>query len=545
MDPSFELPPEYFYALGATIPLGVSASDRLALATQPSELALAIQLQEAIDEGLIPSNPGGMAPLQAARRLTALGGARVAQQSAQAAPNTYTVRKSDKDVYALIEQWLAAPGPANWAQLPEPDASVWHGLLLPTSSHKANDAAQLRLLACALTGWDDVTLANPKLTDFVKAIKQPLGVPPGHGGLKVSNADELAGVSASRWTEFLTAHPEFLPEFTQPPGTTVATDDRISAFLRYLARFYTVPPATPELVVLEPDSAPLLDRYGFDPLASFLAAYDGANAPPYRFGTTSPSSAASQGAAAAVFPTDQQAQQWLLLALDAVGDLVKVTAGVVPGASANAASLEFSIVEALYARRLTSIDSIVALDESQFAEALTGSVAFQWASPIWVNAGGKPKPPAPASGGFKPVDPAGQLRDCIPPPELSPLGPVQYLRELLDAGPAATCAEPQVAADSFGSLLSTRRGDLARLPVPAPILQTPLPVLDLVNECLEHLVAEVLAAGGSVSGDGGVVYDTAAQALRDHLLRAPDSPPEPGEPYHHDPATLFAALPEH
>ncbi len=75
-------------------------------------------------------------------------------------------------------------------------------------------------------------------------------------------------------------------------------------------------------------------------------------------------------------------------------------------------------------------------------------------------------------------------------------------------------------------------------------LETPLPVVDLVNECLEYLAAQVAASGGSVSGVGGVVYDTARHEVRDHLLRPPGTPPEPGEPYHHDPAALFGALPE-
>ena len=544
MNPNFEVPPEYFYALAASLPVGVSAADRYTLATRPTELGLAAQLQQAIDAGIIAAN-AGVTPLQAARRLTALGKARAARQGGD--ENGYTVRPADAGVYALIQQWLAAADPAAWADLPDPDEPVWRGLLTPPATHVANDAAQLRLIACALTGWDDTTVAILALTQFVAAIGAPLGVPPGSTGLNVSDADDLAGVSADAWTEFFTAHPQFLPPFTQPAGTAVSTPDRITSFLRHLQRFYTVPPATPTPIALAPGSPPLLDRYGFDPLASFLVAYDNANPAAYVFGISAPGDAAAVAAATTVFPNDAEARRWLLEALQIVYELVSVTGNLVPGGSPNASSLEFSIVEALYSRGFTSIGAIVALDQADFTDSLIGTVAFQWAAQIWNNAGGVLQPPPPAGAGFTPIDPDGSLSDCIPPAQLSPLGPVEYLHELLEAGPDSTCEQPTVVvASSFAALLVPRRGDLGSLHVTGANLKTPLPVIDLVNECLEYLAATVAAsATGTVTGIGGVVYDTAADRVRDHLLRPPDSRPQPGPPYHHDPAAVLAALPEH
>jgi hypothetical protein len=245
---------------------------------------------------------------------------------------------------------------------------------------------------------------------------------------------------------------------------------------------------------------------------------------------------------AAVFPGEDEAQLWLRQALEILNDLAQVTAGLTAGP--NAAALQFSIMEALFARGFTSKASITALDEPDFADALTGCIAFQWASQIWANAGGTLIPPVITPTPFNPVN-GGGLRDCLPPPELSPLRPVQYLHELLQAGPSSTCAQPVAATTTFGSLLQPRRGDLASLTVDRANLETPLPVVDLVNERLEYLAAQVAAAGGSVNGVGGIVYDTAGQQVRDHHLQSPGTPPQPGDPYHHDPAALFGALPEH
>jgi hypothetical protein len=90
MDPSFEVDAQYFYALGAQWPIGVAAGDRFTLATAPSETKLAAQLQTAMDTGVIGQNPGGNSPLQAARRLVALGAARASTQLGD--ERTYTVR---------------------------------------------------------------------------------------------------------------------------------------------------------------------------------------------------------------------------------------------------------------------------------------------------------------------------------------------------------------------------------------------------------------------------------------------------------------------
>ncbi|HXO22662.1 MAG TPA: insecticidal toxin complex protein, partial [Thermoanaerobaculia bacterium] len=141
------------------------------------------------------------------------------------------------------------------------------------------------------------------------------------------------------------------------------------------------------------------------------------------------------------------------------------------------------------------------------------------------------------AGGFKPVN-DGSLTDCVPPLHLSPLGPVEYLHELLQASAASTCANPtpESKEGSLASLLAGRRGRLGDLHATRANVETPLPLVDLVNESLDALAA------GLPGATGGAVYDTAGDALAGHQLRHEGSP---AEPFAHDPQTLFAALPEH
>lgn len=503
LTPGFGVPAEYFYALGCTLPTAIDAVTRLTIAGGQSQSSLAARMQQAIDDGTIEV-AGLITPVQAARRILALAAA-----NGNATP--CRIEPPD-DAAALVGDWLASS---------DADDSLWPDLLTTGSaSVKAKHRrGQLRFILCALTGFDDSATATT-LSDLVTAVQQPLGSPPGTGGLGVFDADGLAQVTADQWTAFLTAHPGFLPPFTSPAGATTSTADRILAFLRRVQHFYTTGLATPADVTFAPGSAPMLDRYGFDPLQAFLVEYYNNTGGAFTFGTSPAADPDAQAAIAAVFGQDPAAAAWLAGAVAAISDLASVTAGLIPAAAPNAASLEFSIVEALYARGFTAKADIAALDEADFATAISGSVAHQWAAEIWTNAGGTGSASGGQPGQFTPVNPDGTLTDCIPPEELSPLGPVAFLSELLSAGPDSTCDQPQSpSGNTFASLLLPRRGDLGSLHATAANLSTRLPAVDLVNECLENMAATVAAGGSPVCG---IVYDT------------PDGP-----------ATLFSALPAH
>ena len=529
LTPSFVVPAEYFYALDCTLPTAIDAATRLTIAGAKSEASLAAQMQQAIDDSTIDS-AGLMTPLQAARRIVALAAANGSDPLCRIGPSD--------DASKLVGDWLAST---------DSDDKLWPNLLTTGSaSLKAKHRrGQLRLILSALTGFDDTT-SSTVLTDLDTAVQQPLGSPPGSGGLGVSDADGLAQVTADQWTAFLTAHPQFLPPFTNPPGATISAADRTLAFLRRVQHFYTTGIATPAAVTLAPGSAPLLDRYGFDPLQAFLVEYYNETGGAFTFGTSLANDAAAQAAIAAVFPQDAAAAAWLAGAVATISDLAGASAGIIPAASPNAASLEFSIIEALYACGFTSKAAIAALDEADFVTAVAGSVAHQWAAAVWTNAGSTGSTSGGGPGQFTPVNLDGTLTDCIAPEERSPLGPVAYLSELLSAGPDSTFGQLQSpSGNTFASLLLSRRGDLGNLHATAANLSTPIPVVDLVNECLENMAGTVAASGSPISG---TVYDTPDDAVRDHQLAPPGSDGEPGQPgdrYRHGPATLFAALPDH
>jgi hypothetical protein len=223
----------------------------------------------------------------------------------------------------------------------------------------------------------------------------------------------------------------------------------------------------------------------------------------------------------------------LAQAIAAIDALAQLTAGV------SQPKLQFSLIEALYARGFTSDASVEALTPGEFQQALIGTVAYPFAGALYVKAGGSGGNPPPPPGPFSPVNPDGSLTDCVPPPHLSPLGPVEYLHELLEVSAASTCDEPLQPDDPnrLALLLAGRRGPLGNLHATKANLETPLPVIDLVNESLETLAA------GLPGATGGAVYDTSGDLLAGHKLAMDGE--VGGDPYAHDPQTLFAVLPEH
>ena|GEM_PF-3873140 len=97
-------------------------------------------------------------------------------------------------------------------------------------------------------------------------------------------------------------------------------------------------------------------------------------------------------------------------------------------------------------------------------------------------------------------------------------------------------------------MIAKRRGPLGNLHVTGANLETPLPLIDLVNECLENLAAN--AKTPSATTIPGTVYDTSSDKLSGHTLCVIDADQGPGAQGSstgicHDPAQLFEALPEH
>lgn len=479
----FQVPADYFYALSAVLATNVTAEERYRMATDDDESRLVASIKAAIDANIIAA--AATTPENAARRLVAIGRGRV--QHPPLCP-------LNADVDALVSAWLAEMGPsidAFWQQNPFPAALV---------------PGHLDLVLVVVTQQTVVTPASTALIAAIKAIP-------------VANVAQLKARTVQQWYAFfLPANVGLLPDFTNP-GTP---EERVEAFVRQLRKYFevlSIAPAPPAGALANARSIPIADG---DPFAAFLAA-----APGFAFPVANWSAPAIVNALQTVFPGHPEAQAWLLNALQTIDELLHATTGVGP------AAMQFSLLEALYARGFTSRAQIQALSAAEFEYALTGTVAYPFAAAIQAAAGGSTAGPAPVPPGpFAPINPDGSLINCIPPWHLSPLGPVKYLQELLATGIGATCEQPAATGSALGTLIATRRGPLGNLHATAANVHTTLPLIDIVNENLEDLVDD---------GTSGAVYDTAGGMLGGHTLKPADDQEAAG----HAANTLFAALPEH
>ncbi|WP_260955701.1 Tc toxin subunit A-related protein [Pseudomonas citri] len=480
---NFQVPAEYFYALSAVLAANVTAEERYRMVTDDDESRIVASIRAALDANIIVAP--ATTPENAARRLAAIGRGRM--QRVPLCP-------LNANVNTLVTAWLAQMAVSIdpfWQQAPFPAALV---------------PGHLDLVLAVIT---QQTVVTPASVALIAAIK----------GIPVANVAQLKARTVQQWQAFfLPANVALLPDFTQP-GTP---QERVEAFVRQLRKYFEVLSIAPAPSASANANAQSIPLAANDPLVAFLAA-----APGFAFPVANWSAPVILNALQMVFPDDTAAQAWLLDVLKTLDELLRATTGVGP------AALQFSLLEALYARGFTSRAQIQALSTSEFEHALTGTVAFPFATAIQAAAGGATgvAPPA-APGPFTPVNPDGSLVNCIPPWHLSPLGPVKYLQDLLATGVGATCEHPAAIGDTLAELLAPRRGALGDLHATAANVHTKLPLIDIINENLEDLVD---------NGAPGVVYDTGATALGGHALKPVDTDNGTG----HAADTLFAALPEH
>ena len=524
MNPSFNVPAKYFYALTANLPLEVNFDIRYQMAVTTDSKRVVANLHTAIDNGVISAV--GITPEQAARRLAALGSANGIAPVAQALVGS-----------SLVSDWLAYTTPTPPDDPVADIAPFWDKVLDPVNNpvalnHPARATGHLQLIVCAIIKEGDPA-------PLIAAVQAE--------GLTLNSVKDLdpqafggaGGITFAQWKQVFQNHPNAIPAFvkvgTNPGSPQAALNEQTTAFVRRLAQFFNIPAVTGLVPVPTASGLPTLDLPdpNQDVLASFVAQYTALGHPGFTFGSAPTLDAPSaQAAAAAVFPADSSAAAWLVEAASAINALYDVANVGVPD------PLRFSIAESLYARGFESAASIATLTADDFADALIGTVAFPFAGAIQTNAGGPASPtPAPASAPGPIND--GTLANCVPPLWLSPLGPVQYLHDLWTLSESATCGAPagDGLAPSLGTAILPRRGPLGDLLATQANLEIPLPWIDLVNECLEQAVAT-----GAVTA----VNQTSGDALAGHLLAKPgEQHDEDALPFRHDPARLFAALPEH
>ncbi len=370
--------------------------------------------------------------------------------------------------------------------------------------------------------------------------------------------ETLKAVTDSEWISFFTytGNPSWLPPFTQPvapgasPGQVTQKSGyvamRIRAFIRAVQQFFSVSSvataaqlpaigAPPLFDLPVPSNDPILEAVGF------LSTITGST---FKFGTAiTPANLAT--AVGDVFPNDAAAQAWLSEAITAINDLSEVASVVnaVPGTPASV-SLPFSVVEGLYARGFRSAGDISRLSPTDFQQALTGTVAYDQAAKLYAQAQIVAPMPAPGvlggGGSFQPINPDGTLLNCVPPPCLSPTGPIAYLHEMLNLSQDSTCENPFAPPGkglSLGDAVSARRGPVGNLLASCANLETPLPSIDIVNECLEYL-------GTAPKIVSGTIYDTSEDQVAGYELCDDDDCRKKDRDCH-DPVAIFGALPEY
>ena len=228
------------------------------------------------------------------------------------------------------------------------------------------------------------------------------------------------------------------------PGTIVASDPTTSATATEVPLSLPVGSVgvayqanitlRPTIASVSTGGLPVLQAPAVDRLANCLANYGA-----FTFGSGF-DQARLQAAAAqpSVFAGDERAQAWVVEALTIIDALWKIvqTMGSPPPVA-----LQFSLVEALYARGFISAATITELTNTDFAQALIGTVAYDVAASIYAAAAAIVPPqsgPTPPVSGFQPIN-DGSLVDCFPAPCASPLGPIAYLHDMLAVSELSTC----------------------------------------------------------------------------------------------------------
>jgi hypothetical protein len=513
-----DIPAQYFYALTAQLPAQMTAAQRFAAATGADQQHNLTQLTNAVNAGWITVPAMGVA--QAARALSALN-----------VPAASTVTQCPiASIAPIWTDWLAFPTAA-WPGLPAVytyQAGDDLTYFWPVEA-SAQHAAFLNLVLFTLTQNYTIPAGGGLLKDAIIT------------NFSLSNVGQLAALTPTQWQTFFASLPvpiisgvhtptAVLPPFTAP-GTVAI---RVAAFIRYFQSFFGVQSVTANVPTANPAAPPSLTL----PASELIATTIGTLA----FPLTAAQLSGLDTAAGVASGGDAEAKAWVLQAITAINNLAKLTTSTVPS------SLQFSMMEALYARGFTSSEDVLDLPFADFQQALTGTVAYDFAAQIQRNAGALHEFPPTGSQTFIPINP-GSLTDCVPPLCLSPLGPIAYLQEMLKVSEGSTCDDPFPAAQTdvqpqnLAAAITPRRGPIGTtLLATRANLETPLPLIDIVNECLEY----VASTKSSISH--GTVYNTAADALAGHTLCVEECCTEQekdDDAACHDPATLFAALPEY
>ncbi|KAH6845653.1 insecticidal toxin complex protein [Chaetomium sp. MPI-CAGE-AT-0009] len=505
LNPPFIVPAPFLYALTTSYAISQAFETRIKVLLTSSSDTLADLMRQAIDAGVLhPMDPSGfvfehstlsatpatnITQHQAIRRLVALRpfvGTTTTDRFVELGGNI--------DLADLVAMWL---------DFMDGDDALLEGFWRPLFASRQYLVAILESIA-------------PNQEDLIAGIFQFLRKP---GGGPVSTVDDLIQISEQMWLSFFGAHEELLP----PRYVLGDLAARVHSFVVDITKVLSVPPGTVPPETHAPGGVPYLDGASDrDVLVQFFKSFTA-------FSLSSPFDDAMRQqvyeAALGLFGSNVEIASFIATAVEELWTLYRVTElGFTP-------ELRFSLMEALHARGFTTVSRILEFPEASFTTALVGTVAYQTAPDIYQLAEDLPWDPddddTSPGRGFQPVNP-GSLIECVPPPHLSPFGPMQYLHELLELSDGSS---------TIRDALETRRGDLGSLLVTSANQGLALTAVDIVNENLE-----AFALGLDQEASDGLVHNTLDNCLTE--LDIPNTDPL-RIPESLSATDLLRALPQH
>ncbi|MEM9884344.1 MAG: neuraminidase-like domain-containing protein [Bacteroidota bacterium] len=550
---TLEVTDDYFYSVGAEMPINMDADVRFEALISESSAVLLEKFKYAKEKGYISASPTDSAgnvvnDFMAIRRLHAL------HISNRNIPSCDV--DSNPDLLAILNDWSDDSN--------ESLDTFWDGLTPAQKEYHAD------LVTCVIT--NDNTYLRTEIDPAISEV-----------------ADfENPSITADTWSTWFTdAENAYLTDITNNPNgelldldfipDNLTTAERAIIFANYAQQFFNIQgngsSFSPTVIASTP---PTFGQLG--PIENYINAY---GLDPTQVLNFTP------------FQGDECAQAWLKEKIEQLAFLHSLTSTLTydddnnPNTPEVPLQIVFSIHEALFARGFVSVDTMSNCTLDEFKAALSGTVAYGYAEDLFLSnlliqncsllasdpnlladvisylqseniltpadivslsitdfsnlildkftnldicvddiyaaADANPSPnPVPI---FTPIN-NGNLINCIPTTSQSPTSTAVYLQHLLQLTSESSCDDPFVGNNLLYDQIKLRRGELLDLEVSSSNLESCIPYIDIVNENLEALVV-------SPNG-GGVALNNPINDWNGHNLSGEDA---------HDLDAFFEAIP--
>lgn len=364
------VPAEYFYALGVEMPIQMDENTRFNAAVSSEPEVLLDQFKRSQENGVIGTP--SINHSQAIRRLHAQN---LSLKKIPEMKFPDDINYNTWNLTTIISAWSSFLGPEIndfWTPI-TPDDEAHSDMVIYVLA-----IANKHLYKAIDDGAGSVaTLVLAPEADWKTW----------YGNAETANGGEL--------------HLDFIPS-----GLTL--DERKTAFYLYARQFFNQPgTATSSGPTANLSNPPTFNQTG--PIEAYLAQSGHILGTPFT---------PDQTVLDNVMGDDPCAQEWLVKKITALNAVVYLTKDL--GVDA---ALQFSIMEGLHARGFTSVQSVESLTSDVFKEALTGTVAFDYATAIYAQAAANPS--------FKsaPTNPLSQVVIDCPTVSLAPNNVIEFLQK--------------------------------------------------------------------------------------------------------------------